>query len=86
MRDVYKRQLVAGEIAIVGQPTRDARRVCRRGDTGEAHREVVDRLHHPARGRRDRRLAVHEIQHLSNGIGAGGRRSTARLSNEGEDL
>ncbi len=72
-------------MAVVGEPGRRARRVGRRRDAGEAHGQVVHRLHEPAGALDELGLAVREVEHLTHGVGARRRRAAAGEPHEARD-
>ena len=50
---------------------------------GEPHRQVVDRLEVPARGRGDLGLVALEVEHVADRVGAGRRRDAAGAADPG---
>ena len=63
--------VVGRQRSRVAEPRREVRGVRRRGDAGEAHRQVVHRFEEP-RGRGDEfGLAIHHVEHLSDGVTSG---------------
>ena len=65
------------ESAVVGEPGGGHRHVRGRGEAGEAHREVVDRLEVPPGPARDLRLLPLREQQVAEGVVAVRRRDTA---------
>ena len=73
------------EVPVVGQPGAAHRGVGGRRPAGESHRQVVDRLQVPARGRGDLGLVALEVEHVADRVAAERRRDAAGVADPGRE-